>query len=120
MKGVFNLRPPLPRYKFTWDVSKVLNYLADLYPLQTLSLKELTIKLAALLSLSTAQRSQTLMTCVDNMSVCRDSVSFLTTSLMKTSKLGRTAQTIVLNKYEKEELCPVYTIKEYLERTKKK
>ena len=38
---------------------------------------------------------------------------------MKTSKLGRTAQTIVLNKYEKEELCPVYTIKQYLERTEK-
>jgi hypothetical protein len=38
---------------------------------------------------------------------------------MKTSKLGRTAQTIVLNKYEKKELCPVYTIKKYLERTKK-
>lgn len=39
---------------------------------------------------------------------------------MKTSNLGRTAQTIVLNKYEKKELCPVYcTIKKYLERTKK-
>jgi uridine kinase len=25
----------------------------------------------------------------------------------------------VLNKYEKKELCPVYTIKKYLERTKK-
>ena len=38
---------------------------------------------------------------------------------MKTSKLGRTAQTIALNKYEKEELCPVYTIIQYLERTEK-
>ena len=78
MKGVFNLRPPLPRYKFTWEVSKVLNYLADLYPLQTLSLKELTIKLSILLSLSTAQRAQTLVTLsVDNMYCLYVEIQFL-------------------------------------------
>ena len=45
VKGVFNVRPPIPRYCSTWDVQNVLNYLdsqgkhenslsagADLYP----------------------------------------------------------------------------------------
>ena len=27
LTGVFNKRPPLPRYTFIWDVQKVLNYL---------------------------------------------------------------------------------------------
>ena len=60
MKGIFNLRPPLPRYTFTWDVGKVINFLSTLDPLGELSLKMLTLKCSALLALSTAQRAQTL------------------------------------------------------------
>ena len=32
MKGVFNLRPPQPRYSHTWDVNKLLMYLKSLGP----------------------------------------------------------------------------------------
>lgn len=44
MKGLFNLRPnmPIARYKFTWDVSKVLVYLKSLFPLNSLDMKHLT------------------------------------------------------------------------------
>ena len=57
MKGVFVIKPPRPKY--TWDVSIVLNWLEKCFPLQNLSLKELTMKLVALL-VSTAQRVQVL------------------------------------------------------------
>ena len=60
LKGVFTLRPPVPRYEEIWDVKPVLNYLRRLSPANSLSLKELTQKLVMLLALVSAQRSQTL------------------------------------------------------------
>ena len=38
MKGAFNLHPPQPRYKTTWDVSEVLDYLVTLGPSEALAL----------------------------------------------------------------------------------
>ena len=61
LKGVYNLRPPMPRYKqmILWDVSVVLQYLKTLHPLRSLTLKDLTHKLVMLISITTAQRLQT-------------------------------------------------------------
>ena len=42
MKGVYELIKPKPKYNQIWDVSQVLDYLKTLYPLEKLSLKELT------------------------------------------------------------------------------
>ena len=53
--GVFNNRPPKPRYTFVWDVDKVLEYLKGLDS-ATLSDKLLTVKLTMLLSLTAASR----------------------------------------------------------------
>ena len=60
MKGVFNLRPTQPHYSVTWDVNRVLEFLQSTLPVELLPLKELTQKLAMLIALSTAARSQTL------------------------------------------------------------
>lgn len=59
LKGVFNCCKPAPRYQETWDVKPVLEYLELLHPLDKLSLKELTHKLAILLALTSGQRCQT-------------------------------------------------------------
>nr|CAH7760217.1 unnamed protein product [Callosobruchus chinensis] len=56
-----NLRPPQPKYSFTWDPQIVLNYLKTLYPLESLNLEKSTYKLVMLLALETRHRSQTLM-----------------------------------------------------------
>ena len=56
IKGVFEQRPSLPKYTFTWDVDVVLMYLENLYPHDKLTLKELTYKLATLLAILTTQR----------------------------------------------------------------
>ena len=39
LKGVFNLRPPEPKYLCTWDVSRVLDFIKSLGPNEALDLK---------------------------------------------------------------------------------
>ena len=58
LKGIFELKPALPKYSEIWDVNIVLDYLKNL-PIQ-LSLKELTLKLNVLLCLTTGQRGETI------------------------------------------------------------
>ena len=60
MKGIFHLRPPQPRYTKTWDVNKVLSYLKSLGPNDSLMLKHMTLKTAALLTILGGRRIHTL------------------------------------------------------------
>ena len=60
LKGISNERPPRPRYTTTWDVSKVTSYLSSLGDNKTLSLKQLSKKLAMLLALISPERSSVL------------------------------------------------------------
>jgi hypothetical protein len=57
MKGYYNINPSRARYSNTWDVNMVLDFLCTLYPLEDLSLKDLTLKLIALVALATAARA---------------------------------------------------------------
>jgi hypothetical protein len=50
----------LPRYIVTWDVGKLLNFLAQWHPANIISLKQLTLKTVALISLTSSDRAQTL------------------------------------------------------------
>jgi len=59
LKGVFQSRPPNPKYAEVWDIQVVLAYLATLHPVESLTLKELTLKLVMLLLLVSGQRGQT-------------------------------------------------------------
>jgi hypothetical protein len=60
MKGIYTLRPALPRYNVTWDVNVVLKYLKGLSPLESLSLLQISQKLLMLLLLLSGQRGQTI------------------------------------------------------------
>ena len=60
MKGIFEIRPALPKYSEIWDVTVVLNYLKTFVLVTALPLKELTLKLTMLLCLTTGQRGQTI------------------------------------------------------------
>ena len=59
MKGVFELKPALPRYSDIWDVNIVLDYLKTFNDLISISLKALTLKLTMFFCLTTGQRGQT-------------------------------------------------------------
>ena len=66
MKRVFSLRPPEPKYFIMWDVRQVLNFLKTWAPAESLSLKQLTLKLVMLAALITAARSSS----VNKMDLC--------------------------------------------------
>ena len=60
MKGIFELKPSLPKYCEIWDVKVVLDYLKTFDALSLLPLKDLTLNLTMLLCLTTGQRGQTI------------------------------------------------------------
>ena len=39
MRGVYNTRPPQPKYSSTWDVGQVLRYIGSMRPNQNHTLK---------------------------------------------------------------------------------
>ena len=60
LKGIFNNRPPAPRYRGTWDTDIVLRHLEGSPDNRDLSLQQLTHKLAMLLALANADRCSNL------------------------------------------------------------
>lgn len=120
MRGVFISKPPLPKYKFTWDVSCVLKLLASWFPVETLSLKKLTLKLTALIALATAPRAQTLVSLnLKFMKVFESRVVFYFPNLLKTSQIGRTNSfNLELQHFNDESLCVFHTLLHYMKVTK--
>jgi len=118
LKGVFHHRPSVPRYKFTWDVTVVLKYLATLFPLHKLSLKMLTLKVTALIALSCAPRAQTLCSMnIDYMVKEQQAVVFTFPTLLKSSRVGHT-YVLRIEHYKDEELCAMHSLLYYLRITK--
>ena len=120
LKGVFNLRPPRPRYNDTWDVSVVLNYLRKISPARDLSLKQLTLKLCLLLALVTAQRAQTLhLLSLDNLRLNENSATFYVPDLLKQSRPGSHGLSLKFRAFSPDSrLCVVHYLRSYIRRTK--
>ena len=117
MKGVKNESPHLPKYSYVWDANLLLDYLDGLGPAQNLPLKQLTMKLAALLLVSSGQRVQTLdHLSIDHLALQEDSANFIITSKLKHTK---TKGTVVTYKAfpQNSNLCPVSHLTKYLEIT---
>ena len=60
LKGIYNSRPPQPKFSTTWDVGKILDYIRSLGPTGLLNLRQLTHKLAMLLALVYTSRASEL------------------------------------------------------------
>lgn len=118
LKGIFNLRPPVTKYIFTWDVGRVLKYLETLYPLHNLTLKMVTLKCVALMALATAQRSQTLASLDLKLAYLSDqSITFKIGTLLKTSRPKNLNPEVTITSFSKAEICPYKTLKHYILRT---
>ena len=116
--GYYNINPPKQRNIFTWDVSKVLNFLSTLMPVEEISLKMLTYKLVGLMALKSAARAQTLGSLdIRYMSKFLDKIVFFIQKVIKTSRPGVPLPKISFCKYKKPELCVLITLLEYLKRT---
>ena len=90
LKGIYHDRPPLPRYTCTWNVQTVLKYLDSLGDNDTLSLKQLTLKVAMLLALTRPSRSTDLsLLDIAARQYTPDGVTFLPSCLAKQSRQGK-------------------------------
>ena len=119
MKGVYELRTPMPRYQLTWDVQIVLNHFKTLEQNEDLSLKDLTKKMFPLLLLVTAQRVQTLhrikLTCVH---VHDKGCSIQIVDKLKHSRPGHHQSALELQRFEQDQkLCVVNCLSEYIQKT---
>ena len=84
LKGVFNIRPALPRYVTTWDVTKVFTSIKSKPTLTNCDLKTLSHSLAIVLYLTTGQIDQTIKCLnLDCIKISSDKVVFL---FLKVSK----------------------------------
>lgn len=119
MKGIFNLRPSGSKYTEIWPVSKVLLYMQKLSPVKDLSLKLLTYKLAMLIALTLASRTQSIhLLSIENMSKCYDTYTLHYSGLLKQSRPGYTNPVAELKAYPIDRrLCVIFALKEYLKRT---
>lgn len=120
MKGVFNLRPPLPRYVATWDVQPVLKQLQSMHPLHVLSLKDLSLKLVMLMALTQAARVQTLhLLTTQGLCIEQDSIMVPLSGNIKQCRPQFNVRFIRFQAYPKDDsLCVCATLRQYLERTR--
>jgi len=120
MKGLYKIRPSKAKYNTTWDPSVVLDYLATLEPLISLSLKDLTLKTVTLLSMCTAHRVQTLAAIErSDIHVGQSGIEIFISAQIKTSKHGRKQPTLVLPFFDANpSLCAARCVLFYAEKTK--
>lgn len=120
LKGIANSRPPKAKYQQTWDTNLVLTFCKSLGDNSQLSMIDISLKLIALLALTTGQRVQTLAAIrVSNIKRLNDgSCEIGIFDKLKTSKPG-SSTVLQLPKYVDERLCVVRALDQYLFTTEK-
>ena len=120
LKSFYNQRPPMARYSSIWNINVVLDYLRELTPLSSLSLKMLSFKTVMLLLLCTCSRQQRLLNIKrSHISYEVDgSISIRISILQKHSRKGRSLEILKLQEFKDDRgLCVVNCVKTYLQRT---
>lgn len=120
VKGCGNLNPPEPRYDSTWDVSLVFKTLETWGRNADLSLLRLSKKTVMLLLLCTAQRGQTIWLLRKSGLKWTDyGARFNMAQQLKHNQPGDPLNTIKVFEYPRNRnICPVYCLKAYMEKTK--
>ena len=115
MKGVFNDRPPLPKYTSTWKVQTVVTYLESLGNNDKFSLTQLTWKTVMLLALTQPSRSANLSQLdLHRLSYCPEGATFIPTALAKQPRQGKTIWEFFFPSFpDNTILYPVSTLKAY-------
>ena len=119
VKGVYEQKLTLPRYEVRWHVNQVLNSLRSYPSTESISLKELTLKVVMLLPLLTSQRTQTIH-CLDvnHMDLSDRKCVFYLTTPQKQSRPGQHLKPIELKAFDQEHnLCIIRHLKAYIGKT---
>ena len=117
-KYFYKSRPSFPRYTVTWDVGKVLRFLAAWHPPESLSLRELTLKTVTLVALTSSDRAQTIQSMKSNrVEATNEGLVFVICDLLKTSRRGRPAQVVTCVTWDAPELDVAFYVHKYIDRT---
>lgn len=118
VKGVFEVRPVLPRYKDVWDVNKAFKFLAAWTLGEGLNLKCLSWKLPTLLTLLSGQRVQTLKALT--LSLIASSATkclFTIGTPLKTTRPDHHLKRIEFLAHQPHHSCVVTHLQTYIDRT---
>ena len=114
LQGMFNQRPPAPRYQSVWNVGVVIGHIQSQSQLMDLPLKELSKRLVVLLALSNASRSSDLHALdLRFRQFIPEGVIFRIPGLTKTRRFGPPKEAFFAKFTDDEALCPVETLKVY-------
>ena len=116
-KASFNLRPPLPKLSFVWDVQIMFEYFRNLGDNSQISDKHLSQKLLILLLLLGGQRLSSIFHfTIDRMIISSTSVTFSPEHVLKHSKPGHKLDDFEKRAYSDPKLCILEFAKEYIHR----
>ena len=116
-KGSFNLRPPLPKISFVWDVQIMFEYFRSLGDNRQISDKHLSQKLLILLLLLGGQRLNSVFHfTIDRMIISSTSVTFSQEHVLNHSKPGRKLDIFKYRAYSDPNLCVLECLKENINR----
>jgi hypothetical protein len=121
MRGVFNLRPPKPKYTDIWDPNAVLEVVRRWTPSESLSLYKLSQKTVGLMLLSTGIRGHTLLGArTDAMQITEDRYIFhIDRAYYKQNRPGWNPEPVVVKAFSDDSrICPFHTLQKYLQRTR--
>jgi len=119
LKGVYNSRPPAPRYSTTWDVNVILSHITTLPDNTDLDLKLLSYKLVMLLALTNADRCSDLAALDLNFRTYQtNGVKFVIPGLTKSRRKGPPIEAFYPKFTDDSKLCPLLALQAYEERTK--
>ena len=119
LKGVYNLRPPQPRYSDTWNLDMVIRHLQSLGNNSKLTLKVLGQKLALLMALVEASRSSELHALDVRYRVFKpEGVLFSLPTFTKIRTCGAPSKQLFFAAFPKDQnLCVVQCLREYEKQT---
>lgn len=116
-KGVYSLRPSLPKYTDTWDPTIVLEYVKKLDN-DKVGLEELTQKLVILMALATGQRAQTIsLVQLADIIQYDDRIEIKVPRRIKTSSRNRPQPTLILPYFNDKNICVARTLNIYISKT---
>ena len=111
-------RPIFPRYFTTWDVGKVLKFLATWHPPENLTMKQITLKTVALIALTSSDRAQTIHELnINHLNYVSQGLEFNIPCLLKHSQKGRPARKVLCVEWDKPELNVCKYVEYYLKKT---
>ena len=116
LKGMFNERPPAPRYTSSWEVTPVVESLRS--SSEELTLLQLSKKVVTLMALSNADRCSDLAALDwDYMRWTSTGVQFTVVQLTKTRRMGPPRTVLYSALQNDPDICPVSNLRRYIEMT---